>query len=175
MRRPGLAIAIAGGLAALGATAVASYRGPGHAAPIWRETGWTAPIDNWGQGKAWRSDTGVMLFARTKTGFCNCFSGVGNDIEIDRIGDVDLHGDAFVPASPGVVAALGDLSGRKRRFHLQSRWTGGREVLSIVVATDCKAVVATLVSGQPIASDIEESAVALLRGAPFRQWADGQQ
>jgi hypothetical protein len=145
-----------------------------HDRPGWVEAAWTLPLDNWGLGRVWRADgAGVTLFARTKTGFCNCFNGVADDTEIDRIGDVDLHGDDFTPVAPGHVTIVGDLVGRERAFTATSRWSS-RHVVSIVAASDCKAVVATLVSDQPIPPTIEASAVALLTGESFRQWAANQ-
>lgn len=88
---------------------------------VWREAAWDLPLDNWGQGRVWRADTSdsgeIRLFARTKTGFCNCFSGIADDTEIDRIGDVDLHGDNFSPSALGVphqLAIFRDGSGCSR-------------------------------------------------------------
>ena len=147
--------------------------------PVWRDAVWTPPIDNWGTGLAYVCDNagcpgGVTLLARTKVGFCNCFSGVADDDEIDRIGDVDLHGDTFKPVEPGQPAAVGPLAGRKRAFQASGRWFGTSHVLSIVVATDCKAVVATLVSSAPITPSIEIAALALLGDKPFQKWAEAQ-
>ena len=167
----------------LSATAVAAHYRPRPAAadarPVWHEARWTPPIDNWGTGMAFACDNtgcpgGVKLFARTKVGFCNCFSGVADDDEIDRIGDVDLHGDTYAPDSPGVITAIGDLKGRKRIFRIGNRLVGATHVLSIVVATDCKAVVATMVSSAPITDAEESSAVAVLGEKPFQQWAAAQ-
>jgi hypothetical protein len=164
----------------LSATAVAAHYGRGAATgetrPVWHEAQWTPPIDNWGTGMAFVCDNtgcpgGVKMYARTKVGFCNCYSGVANDDEIDRIGDVDLHGETYSPEAPGVVTAVGDLKGRKRVFRIDNRFVGTTHVLSIVVATDCKAVVATLVANHPISEAEETTAVAVLQDKPFQQWA----
>ena len=167
----------------LSATAVAAHYGlrptETTASPLWHEARWTPPIDNWGTGMAFACDNagcpgGVKMYARTKVGFCNCFSGVADDDEIDRIGDVDLHGETFTPEASGVVTAIGALQGRKRIFRIENRFTGTTHVLSIVVATDCKAVVATLVSNNPITAAEEQTAVAVLGENPFQQWAAAQ-
>jgi hypothetical protein len=143
----------------LSATAVGAHYSlltPGQdTRPIWRVVRWTPPIDNWGTGMAFACNNagcpgGVKMYARTKVGFCNCYTGVANDDEIDRIGDVDLHAETYVPEAPGQLTAIGDLKGRKRVFRIDDRFAGPIHVLSIVVATDCKAVVATLVSSLPI-------------------------
>ena len=164
--------------AVLAATAVAARHQRGVVAIGWTEAPWQIPLDNWGRGKAWVSRTAdgaeMRLFARTKTGFCNCFSGIANDDEIDRIGDVDLHGEDFAPVAPGTTASVGELSGRKRLFRTSGGWTGGRYVLSIVAASDCKAVVATIVSSEPVPPEAEAAAIALLSAEPFRRWAEDQ-
>ena len=53
---------------------------------------------------------------------------------------------------------------------MKHRFAGTKHVLSIVVATDCKAVVAMLVSNKPITAAEETTAVAVLRDKPFQQW-----
>ena len=149
------------------------------AEPVWRAADWGRPIDNWGTGMAFVCDNdacpgGARLFARTKVGFCNCYSGVADDEELDRIGDVDLHGETFNPVAPGVVTEVGPLKGRKRLFDIPNRWFGTTHVLSIVVATDCKAVVATIVSGTAVTPEEERAAVAVLNDKPFQEWAANQ-
>ena len=178
-----LAMGTAVAAAIVAGTAVAAHLvtqpSPGHAQVAWAESSWDMPLDNWGEGRAWRATAPdgaqLRLFARTKSGFCNCFSGIANDDEIDRIGDVDLHGDDFSPVAPGVVTSLGSLAGRKQLFQTSGHWTAGRFVLSIVAATGCKAVVATIVSGETIPPEAEATAVALLTGEEFRRWAANQQ
>ena len=149
------------------------------ASPMWREAQWSPPIDIWGVGKAWTCTgetcpSGAKLFARTKVGFCNCYTGVADDTEIDLIGDVDIHGDTFTPDRPGTTAELGPLKGRKRPFTLPNRWFGTTHVLSVVVALDCKAVVATIVSSAPIDQNLETAALAVLKDKPFQDWLANQ-
>jgi len=178
-----IAISVVVLTAILAASAVAAHRGirsvPGNAVSAWSESPWNMPLDNWGEGRAWHATApdgaDLRLFARTKSGFCNCYSGVANDDEIDRIGDVDLHGDDFTPVAAGTETSIGALAGRKQLFRTRGRWTSGRYVLSIVAATDCKAIVATIVSNETISSDAEATAVALLTGEEFRQWAANRQ
>src|SRR5262249_28769425 len=89
-----IALIAIGVIALAGSTLAARMEWRSHASTgrtAWTETAWTLPLDNWGQGRVWRAGSaGITLFARTKTGFCNCFNGIADDDEIDRIGDVDL-------------------------------------------------------------------------------------
>ncbi len=165
-------------LAAVAATALAARVSP-PSGPTFHNADWSLPIDPWGPGQAFTCTATacgheVRLFARTKVGFCNCYNGVADDTEIDRIGDVDLHGEDFTPTSPGTDTSLGPLSGRARRFTLSLPLGQTRQVLSIVVATDCKAVIATLVSDEPITPQAEQAARTLLAGDPFQHWVANQ-
>jgi hypothetical protein len=166
-------------LAAVAATAFAASMTGTAAKPVFRPVSWQLPIDPWGPGQAFQCSGGacgaeVRLYARTKTGFCNCFGGVADDDEIDRIGDVDLHGDDFAGTAPGRVTELGGMQGRARGFRASLNQGGTRQVVSIVVASDCKAVVATLVSDREIPAEVEQSARNLLAAAPFQHWVAAQ-
>ncbi len=161
------------------ASATASHVS-GSPEPVFHKVDWALPIDPWGPGQAFVCEAGpgcatpVRLYARTKSGFCNCYGGVADDTEIDRIGDVDLHGDDFKGLDPGVVTSLAGLAGRARRFDVIAGPGNTRRVLSIVVASDCKAVVATLVSDADITGSAEQAARRILGEAPFQTWAAAQ-
>ena len=103
MRRvAGIAI-VAASLGCVLAAALAWFGLPPHAAatvslPVWTEVAWPFPIDQWGKGKAFRckaADCGaeVNLYLRAKIGFCNCTTGVADDEDLDRMGDLVLVGD----------------------------------------------------------------------------------
>lgn len=165
--------------AAIGATAMAVQTGGGSAVASFQPIAWSLPIDPWGPGQSFACTSGactheVRLYARTKVGFCNCFGGVADDDEIDRIGDVDLHGEDYTATAPGAVTELGPMKGRARSFRTTLGLGATRRVVSIVVAADCKAVVATLVSDQEITPAIETSARTLLAQAPFQSWVATQ-
>lgn len=149
------------------------------AAPRFSEIAWKMPVDQWGAGRAYacaaaECGTEIRLYARTKAGFCNCYQGVADDYEIDRIGDVDIHGQDFAPRADGFVTRLGNLAGRQRSFEAWSHNAPRQHVLSIVVAEDCKAVVATLVSREPISAAAERAARETLTGGSFRRWAESR-
>ena len=60
------------------------------------------PTDQWGKGKAFRCKardcgTEVNLYIRAKIGFCNCTTGIADDEELDRLGDLDLIGSEVAP------------------------------------------------------------------------------
>ena len=79
----------------------------------WTEVQWPFPIDQFGGGKAFQcgaADCGApgSLYVRAKIGFCNCTTGVADDDELERIGDLELLG--------GKVAALGDGRPDRRRL-----------------------------------------------------------
>lgn len=160
----------------LGASALAA-RMLAPRGPVFVEAAWDLPVDAWGPGRAFACTgegcEGARLYTRTKSGFCNCYYGVADDTEIDRIGDVDLYGDDFAGDAPGSVTSLAGLAGRARLFAATSTLRT-RHVLSIVVASDCKAVVATIVSDAPITPSAEASARAMLQTRPLQTWIAAQ-
>jgi hypothetical protein len=68
----------------------------------WREIAWRFPRDGWPAGRAFRCATElcgdeIEVYVRPKIGFCNCDSGVADDDEVDRVADLDLMSERFVP------------------------------------------------------------------------------
>src|SRR5262245_27544787 len=88
----GIAGVLTGGAMTLGAGQQPADAGkPAPAA--WTEVKWPFPLDQWGVGRAFRcraADCGadVDLYLRAKLGFCNCATGVSDDAELDRVGDL---------------------------------------------------------------------------------------
>jgi hypothetical protein len=174
MTRTG-ALALALGLGLLGRGDAATIAGPQASTnPAFVEIRWPFLLDAWGPGRAYRCPaaacgTQVDVFARPKSGFCNCYSGVADDDEIDRIGDVDLHSPSFVPLAPGRTTKVGDMSGRRRAFRLAAAGAQ-RQVVAIVVATNCNALVATVVSERELSPPVERAVFDLLEGAPVQRF-----
>jgi hypothetical protein len=170
------AIALALGLVGLlGRGDAATVAGPETSArPAFAETAWPFLRDQWGPGRAYRCPAAacagqVDVFVRPKSGFCNCYSGVEDDDEIDRIGDVDLHSPSFVPLAPGRPADIGAMTGRRRTFRVEAGGTR-REVLAIVVASRCNALVATIVSDRGLSPAVERAVLDLLEDAPVQRF-----
>src|SRR5258708_33564679 len=74
----------------------------------WREIAWPCPRDGWPPGRAFRCATEacggeIELYVRPKIGFCNCDSGVADDDEVDRVADLDVMSERFVPLEAGKV------------------------------------------------------------------------
>ena len=98
-----LGIALAGLLASdavtTGAGERASTAGEPARATAWSEVKWPFALDQWGTGRAFRCrapDCGadIELYLRAKLGFCNCTTGVADDEDLDRMGDLVLVGEA---------------------------------------------------------------------------------
>ena len=123
MRRvAGIAVAAAS-LGCVLAAALAWFGLPRHAAatatvPVWTEVAWPFPIDQWGKGKAFRckaADCGaeVNIYLRAKIGFCNCTTGVADDEDVDRMGDLVLVGEASALGT-GRPISIASMKGRSR-------------------------------------------------------------
>src|SRR5258708_2425483 len=99
-----LVIALGAGLAGLlvGDAATVGITRPDakSAPPVWSEVKWPFLLDQWGTVRAFRcaaDDCGVevSLYLRPKIGFCNCVTGVSDDEELDRVGDLEIFSDRF--------------------------------------------------------------------------------
>jgi hypothetical protein len=173
---------LAGAALAVGAAALASLGAqPVHAAGLeasrtpFSETAWPFPIDQWGGGRAFRCDPcGVQLalFVRAKVGFCNCTTGVSDDIEIDRVADFDLFPGRVTPLAPGEPVAVSWMKGRARAFAVDGPLAARRYLFTIALANKCDGVIATVASAQPISSDAAQAALEQLASATVLSWVD---
>jgi hypothetical protein len=149
---------------------------PARGAGPWNETKWPFLIDQWGLGTAYQckaADCGidVTVYLRAKVGFCNCTTGIVEDDEIDRVGDLDLVGWRSQARANGVPVVIGWMKGRSRAFTVEGRDRRDRHALTVAVSNKCDAVVATVVADQPISSDTERAAMDFLGSRPVLQWA----
>jgi hypothetical protein len=142
--------------------------------PFWTEVQWPFPMDEWGQGKAFRcraADCGVEinLYIRAKIGFCNCTTGVSDDEELDRLTDFRLMGDRLTAAGAGRPIQVAWMKGRSRAYLIPDR---GPSALAIAFNDRCDAIVATVVvaNNRPLA--MEDSALEFLNGETIRRWAE---
>lgn len=162
------------GLGAIGATALIRTDPHGALHPVWTETAWPFPTDQWGRGKAFRcgpADCGadVNLYLRAKIGFCNCATGVSDDTELDRMSDFDLVGDAS-PLGPGREIAVGRMQGRSRTYALRN--ARGKAAISAAFNDRCDMVVATVVLPHDRPAEIEPGVIAFLNSRTVLRWAE---
>ena len=171
-------------LIALGAVALAAagllagvLRSRAAPAPAWQEIAWPYPLDPWPAGRAFlcaasRCGSEVTIALRPKIGFCNCATGVADDDEIDRVGDVVVLGSSYTPDGPGWPLHLGGLAGRSRRY-LVDRGAGGTlHVLGLAVAAHCDVVVGIVHAPAPLAPEVEAAALRFLSSDAVRPWAE---
>jgi hypothetical protein len=160
--------------AALGWSRLAHYAGK-PAQPVWTEVAWPFPIDQWGKGKAYRCSaadcgTEVSVYIRAKIGFCNCATGVSDDAELDRIGDLDLFEQAAAPLAPGREISVAWMKGRSRMFAIGSGRTYSG--LSVGFNDRCDAIVATAVIGRDTPAAIEPAVMEFLNSRTVIRWAE---
>src|SRR5438067_6286870 len=142
--------------------------------PVWTEGAWPFPIDQWGQGWAFQckaADCGVdvNLYLRPKIGFCNCQTGVADDEELDRVGDIDLVGSESSALGPGRPITVHGMKGRSRGYAVGT--PSSKPVLSVAFNNRCDVIVATVVAGdKPVAQ--ERAVLEFLNGDLVRRWAE---
>jgi hypothetical protein len=145
--------------------------------PVWTEGRWPFPPDPWGKGKAFRcaaADCGseVELYLRAKLGFCNCTTGVADDNDLERMGDLDLVGGEAAALGPGRTVAVGSMQGRSRAYALTARDRRGRSVVAIAFNERCDMIAATAVLQDGRAAAIEPAIVAFLNSSTALRWAE---
>jgi hypothetical protein len=142
--------------------------------PVWTEVAWPFPIDQWGGGWAFQckaADCGVevSLYLRPKIGFCNCETGVADDEELDRVGDLDLVGSESSALGPGRPITVHWMKGRSRGYAVGAPAT--KSVLSLAFNSRCDVIVATVVAdGEPVAQ--EQAVLEFLNGDLVRHRAE---
>jgi len=149
----------------------AAQRAAAH--PVWTESTWPFPIDQWGEGwafqcKAADCGTKVDLYLRPKLGFCNCQTGVADDEELNRVGDVDIVGGEASALGPGRPIAVHGMKGRSRGYAVGA--PAAKSVLSLAFNNRCDVIVATVVANEPLAQ--EEAVLAFLNGDLVLHWAE---
>ena len=170
----GIAGVLAGGAMPLGAGQQPTEAGkPAPAA--WTEFKWPFPLDQWGVGRAFRcraADCGadIDLYLRAKLGFCNCATGVADDAELDRVGDLELLSAKFNGLRDGRVITVGWMKGRSRPYQVAIPYGSPRTALAIAFNDKCDVVVATVVADDIAAA--ERSALAFLNGELVLRWAE---
>jgi hypothetical protein len=143
----------------------------------WFEEKWPFPIDQWGAGRAFRCAAvqcggEAHLYLRAKIGFCRCASGVSDDDEIDRVGDLELVSAKYIPLAPGYPVAVGILKGRARLFAVERPLQSPITMLAIAMAHKCDAVVATVMGVPDLQTAQEGAALEFLRSEMVQHWAE---
>ncbi|MBV8752342.1 MAG: hypothetical protein JO328_05730 [Hyphomicrobiales bacterium] len=183
MRIKVLAIAAAfvlGGLCPLGWFAARPDRGhavtpPGR--PVWNEVAWPFLMDQWGKGKAFQckpADCGteVNLYLRAKIGFCNCTTGVSDDDELSRVGDIGIIGGNVSPLAPGRAITVASMKGRSRPYVVAKTFPSAESALEMALNEHCDAVVATVIVARGAAAPLEQPALDFLASDVALRWAE---
>ena len=141
----------------------------------WSQEQWPFPIDQWGTGQAFRCTAErcgheMHLYLRAKVGFCRCATGVSDDDEIERVGDLELIGTDYKPLAPGHPVTAGAMAGRVRLYSVARLLQTALPVMTIALAHKCDAIVATL----PAEPQAEAQALELLRSTAIQHWAESQ-
>ena len=143
----------------------------------WTEVAWPFPLDQFGKGKAFACSaagcgTPLTLYVRAKIGFCNCTTGVADDAELERIGDLELLGGKVAALRDGRPIAVAWMKGRSRAYALADGNQGGKSALSIGYNERCDAIVATVVVPHDRPGDVEAAAIQFLNGPTVMRWAE---
>jgi hypothetical protein len=143
----------------------------------WSAIQWPFPVDAWPQGRAFHcgvEECGmeVNFYIRPKIGFCDCYRGVSDDDEIDRVGDLVVLSERYTPLAAGTAVDLGSIRGRARHFAVDVPNQTKRYAIGIALSRKCDAIVATVVGDSPISNRAEENAFKLLNSQEIKNWIE---
>ena len=152
----------------------AAYERAAPSAANWQEIAWPFPRDGWPAGRAFRCKAAacggeVEVYVRPKIGFCNCDSGVADDDEVDRVADLDLMSERFVPREAGSVIRVADMPGRIRGYDLDMSDGSRRTAIGIAVSRRCDLMVA-VAQGRGAAGEVKRAALDYLASADMTRW-----
>jgi hypothetical protein len=136
---------------------------------IFNATAWPFLLDQWGTGRAFRCEGcggELALYVRAKVGFCNCATGVTDDLEIDRVADFDLFPGHVTPIAPGQPVTVAWMRGRARAFAVDGSGGTRRYLVTVALSNKCDGVIATLASNEPINPDFMQAALEDLASPP---------
>lgn len=176
--------ALGGVLVVLAAMAVGSQMAivPSMGQTVWAEIKWPYPTVPWEASRAFTC-TGAAcggaatLLVQAKIGFCNCATGVADDEELERVGELLLLGTGATPMKPGRPIAVGTMKGRSRPYALNGARavvapSGPLSALLIAYNDRCDVVVATALSGAASATDLEPVVLGFLGSDIIMRWVE---
>ena len=174
-----VAFGLGGSTATLAWLASGYTKGPAlsNGRPAWTEVAWPFAPDEWGKGKAFRCEGSVCgaevnLYLRAKLGFCNCETGIADDADLDRMGDLHLVGGEVAALGEGRSIAVGHMTGRSRAYVLPARSPLGKTAISAAFNDRCDMIVATVVLPHDRPDAIETKALEFLNGKTVMRWAE---
>ena len=140
----------------------------------WREIAWPFPRDGWPAGRAFACAASlcgddVEIYLRPKAGFCNCDTGVADDEEVDRVADLDLISERFVPLEAGSVIRVAGMPGRLRSYHLKMPDGAQHAAVGIAVSKRCDLFIAVAQGSGP-AARVQHAAVDFLATGGMESW-----
>jgi hypothetical protein len=146
-----------------------------HDHPVWTETKWPFPMDQWGEGKAFQCkaadcDADLSLYIRAKIGFCSSTTGVADDDELDRLSDFDFMMGRVMPVADGHDIDVAGLKGRIRAYTTANPVDSRGYAFSVAFNSGSDALVATVLvnGGRPAA--VEQVVIQFLNGKTIARW-----
>jgi hypothetical protein len=143
------------------------------------EVKWPFLRDQWGDGRAFRcaaADCGVevSLYLRPKIGFCNCDTGVSDDAELDRVGDLELFSDKFIALGNGYEIRVGWMEGRSRPYRVDVPYARSFTAQAMAFNEKCDVMVATVVAPLDRLPEASRLALEFLNGDMIVKWAKAE-
>jgi hypothetical protein len=143
----------------------------------WSEVKWPFLTDQWGQGRAFvcaaaTCGADVKLYLRAKVGFCNCQTGVSDDAELDRVGDLEIFSERWTGLDAGRPIKIGWMNGRSRAYRVEVPYAGPVTALAVAFNDKCDVAVVTVVAAREHLVLAERLALDFLNSDLVLHWAE---
>lgn len=130
-----------------------------------------------GKGKAFlckasNCGTDIKLYIRAKMGFCNCTTGIADDADLDRMGDLDLIAGQVAALGEGRPITVAHMKGRSRTYKIGARNPLGKTAISAAFNDRCDMVVATAILPNYGPDIVEPKVIDFLNGQTVMRWAE---
>ena len=113
-----------------------------------------------------------MFISAPSSGSATAATGVADDGDLERMGDLDLIGGEVAALGPGRTITVGSMQGRSRVYALTARDRRGKSVVAIAFNERCDMIAATAVLQDERPATIEPAIVAFLNSRTVLRWAE---
>ena len=146
-------------------------------------SGWTEKRIDWLTPEPWAASRAfecsvstcgkaVTLLVQAKVGLCNCETGIADDDTLERMSDLPLIGKSHEALAPGHDIAVGGMSGRSRPYRISDSAQAAKSALALAYNDRCDMVVATAMTRDERAADVEQAVLAFLGTDPIKTWVE---
>ena len=114
----------------------------------------------------------VQLYVRAKLGFCNCVTGIADDTDLEKMGDLAMIGGEVEPLGVGKQIKVGSMHGRSRVYGVRGTQNRHGSAISLAFNQRCDMVAALALLQRDDATSIEPVVLDFLNSETVLKWTE---